>query len=107
MRAVCSLFVLASALIMTGCVVAVGDDSDDEEALYTPSEEVLIEREIVGIGATWCCASCTDPDDGVACESCRRDAPEQCRAVEVALSCTGTYTERSPGTQNSVVTCLD
>ncbi|MEO1421002.1 MAG: hypothetical protein AAFU66_08630, partial [Pseudomonadota bacterium] len=37
----------------------------------------------------------------------RRDAPESCRSVEVALVCNGSYTETSPGTQSSVVTCLE
>ncbi|MEL7311150.1 MAG: hypothetical protein AAFN07_06545 [Pseudomonadota bacterium] len=90
MRPVRLLLVLLPVVLMSGCVVAVGDDLDDDESVYTPAEEVLIEREIASIGATWCCASCTDPDDGISCGSCRRDAPEQCRSVEVAVSCTGT-----------------
>ncbi len=101
------MLILVPFLSMTGCVLAVGDgDNDDDNERYAASDEIIIEREI-SLGATWCCASCTDPDDGVSCNSCRRDAPESCRSVEVALVCNGTYTETSPGTQASVVTCLE
>ncbi|MEM6818841.1 MAG: hypothetical protein AAF578_08615 [Pseudomonadota bacterium] len=102
------VLILLPFLLLTGCVLAVGDgDSDNEnDERYAAPDEIIIEREI-SIGATWCCASCTDPDDGVACNSCRRDAPESCRSVEVALVCDGSYTETSPGTQASIVTCLE
>lgn len=99
------LTVFSLVLVLSGCVLAVGDSLDDEEG-YADSHEVLIERE-VSIGATWCCASCNGDDDAIACQSCRRDAPESCRAVEVVLSCNGSYTEKSPSTQNALVTCLD
>ena len=99
------LALAAACAVLGGCVLAVGDD-DEFDDYREPATEVLVEREIT-VGASWCCAQCEAKDDAIACTSCRRDEPQACRAVETTLSCTGTYTESAPGTQNALVRCYD